>query len=68
MVAPLLPQSSVATEAKELFARRLLGDRTCEPRINAEKLVTPYYQHMDGTSVAAPVSYTHLTLPTSDLV
>ncbi|MBX7102681.1 MAG: S8 family serine peptidase [Gemmataceae bacterium] len=55
VVAPLLPQSSVAAEAKELFARRLLGDRTCEPRINAEKLVTPYYQHMDGTSVSAPI-------------
>lgn len=55
VVAPLLPKSSVAREAKELFARRLLGDAGCEPRINAEKLVTPYYQHMDGTSVAAPI-------------
>jgi serine protease AprX len=55
VVAPLLPRSSVAAEAKELFARRLLGDRTAEPRIDDQKLVTPYYQHMDGTSVAAPI-------------
>lgn len=55
VVSPLLPKSSVAIEAKALFARRLQGDCTVEPRINAEKLVTPHYQHMDGTSVAAPI-------------
>lgn len=55
VVAPLLPKSSVAVEAKALFSRRLLGDRSAEARINAEKLVTPHYQHMDGTSVAAPI-------------
>lgn len=55
VVAPLLPKSSVANEAKELFARRLLGDLSSENRINDQKLVTPYYQHMDGTSVAAPI-------------
>jgi serine protease AprX len=55
VVAPLLPKSSVAAEAKELFAKRLCGDQSVEPRINAEKLVTPHYQHMDGTSVAAPI-------------
>lgn len=55
VVAPLLPKSSVAKEANELFARRLLGDESAEPRIDDEKLVTPHYQHMDGTSVAAPI-------------
>lgn len=55
VVAPLLPKSSVAKEAKTLFARRLLGDRSAETRIDDQKLVTPYYQHMDGTSVAAPI-------------
>jgi len=55
VVAPLLPKSSVAKEAKNLFARRLIGDKSAEPRIDDQKLVTPYYQHMDGTSVAAPI-------------
>jgi serine protease AprX len=55
VVAPLLPKSSVAVEAKELFSKRLRGDRSVEPRINSEKLVTPNYQHMDGTSTAAPI-------------
>lgn len=55
VVAPLLPHSSVAQEALELFACRLLGDRSIERRIDDQKLVTPYYQHMDGTSTAAPI-------------
>jgi serine protease AprX len=55
VVAPLLPRSSVAKEALELFARRLLGDRSAEFRIDDQKLVTPHYQHMDGTSTAAPI-------------
>lgn len=55
VVAPLLPHSSVAKEALELFACRLLGNRGVERRIDDQKLVTPYYQHMDGTSTAAPI-------------
>ena len=62
--------------------------RQVEGRVDELKLVTPHYQHVDGTSFATPlvaaavaclleanprldpdpVSYTHLTLPTSDLV
>lgn len=55
VVAPVLPKSSVAEEARGLFHRRLLGDLTVESRINDQKLVTPDYQHMDGTSTAAPI-------------
>lgn len=55
VVAPILSKSSVAIEAKDLFQRRQRGERSVEQRIDAEKMVTPYYQHMDGTSVAAPI-------------
>lgn len=56
VVAPVLPETELAREAQELFARRATGDQSCEGRIAACKLVTPYYQHVDGTSFAAPLA------------
>lgn len=55
VVAPVLPGSSVETEALGLFNRRHLRLPEVEARIAAEKLITPYYQHVDGTSFAAPL-------------
>ncbi|KAA0221794.1 hypothetical protein EDS67_27970 [candidate division KSB1 bacterium] len=56
VVAPVLPGTALAREAQELFARRRRGDRNCESRIAECKLVTPFYQHVDGTSFAAPLA------------
>lgn len=55
VVAPVLPGSSVEQEALSLFNRRHLGLPEVAARIAAEKLITPYYQHVDGTSFAAPL-------------
>lgn len=55
VVAPVLPGSPVEQEAVALFSRRHLGLPEVEARIAAEKLITPYYQHVDGTSFAAPL-------------
>jgi serine protease AprX len=56
VVAPVLPGSALAGEAEELFRRRGQGDATAEPRLAETKLVTPHYQHVEGTSFAAPVA------------
>ncbi len=55
VVAPVLPGTAVATEAAALFERRAAGDPTAEPRLRELKMVTPHYQHVEGTSFAAPV-------------
>jgi len=55
VVAPVLPGTPLAEEALELFARRAEGDAGAEARIAALKLVTPHYQHVEGTSFAAPL-------------
>jgi serine protease AprX len=55
VAAPVLPTTDVAREAAELFARRAAGDASCEPRIAELKLITPHYQHVEGTSFAAPI-------------
>lgn len=55
VAAPVLPGSAVAHEARELFDRRAAGDPTVDGRIAELKLVTPAYQHADGTSFAAPI-------------
>ena len=55
VVAPILPGTGVATEAMELFARRAAGDSSVEARLAELKMVTPHYQHVEGTSFAAPV-------------
>jgi serine protease AprX len=54
VVAPLLPGTPVASEAAALFARRAASDATAEGRLSELKLVTPHYQHVEGTSFAAP--------------
>ncbi len=53
VAAPVLPGTSVAHEAAGLFRRR--GNETTESRIAELKLITPHYQHVDGTSFAAPL-------------
>lgn len=55
VVAPILPGSMVETEAADLFLRRAAGDAAVEPRLAALKMVTPHYQHVEGTSFAAPI-------------
>jgi serine protease AprX len=55
VVAPLLPDSELAREAAALFARRAAGDASVEPRLAECKVVTPHYQHVEGTSFAAPI-------------
>jgi serine protease AprX len=55
VAAPVLPGSQVAVEAEELFARRASYSPELEARIAELKLVTPHYQHVDGTSFAAPI-------------
>ena len=55
VAAPVLPMTDVAREAAELFARRAAGDASCERRIGELKLITPHYQHVEGTSFAAPI-------------
>ncbi len=54
LAAPVLPGSTVAAEAKDLFARRARGDESASARIAELKLVTSHYQHVEGTSFAAP--------------
>jgi serine protease AprX len=55
IVAPVLPGSDVHREAADLFARRASGDASVEWRIGELKLVTPHYQHVEGTSFASPI-------------
>jgi serine protease AprX len=56
VVAPVLPGTPLAAEARALFELRSRGDATGEARLAELKLVTPYYQHVEGTSFAAPVA------------
>ena len=53
VVAPILPGSTLAQEARELFARR--GAPDADEALALRKLVTPHYQHVEGTSFAAPI-------------
>jgi len=61
VVAPILPGTTVEEEAKALFAQRQANLKNSpdgakiEARIASTKLITPYYQHVDGTSFAAPL-------------
>ena len=55
VAAPVLPGSGVDEEAQELFGRRHLRQPEIEARIAELKLITPHYQHVDGTSFAAPI-------------
>lgn len=55
LAAPVLPGTAVAREAAALFAIRRSGDRSVDRRIDELKLISPHYQHVDGTSFAAPI-------------
>ena len=55
VAAPVLPNSSVAEEAHALFARRKQRDPGANDRLTELKLITPHYQHVEGTSFAAPI-------------
>lgn len=58
VVAPILPRTDVARDAAALFQKRaasLERDSAVEERISELKLVTPHYQHVEGTSFASPL-------------
>ena len=55
VAAPVLPNTSVAEEALDLFVRRKQRDPVANGRIADLKLITPHYQHVEGTSFAAPI-------------
>lgn len=55
VVAPVLPGTGLEAEAIKLFEGRAAGDTGVEERIGEMKLVTPFYQHVEGTSFAAPI-------------
>lgn len=55
VVAPVLPGTELAADAIRLFAGRAANDPDAEQRIADCKLVTPDYQHVEGTSFAAPL-------------
>jgi serine protease AprX len=56
VVAPVLPKSAIAGEAQNLFVRRGgHADLKVQRRIAELKLITPHYQHVEGTSFAAPI-------------
>jgi serine protease AprX len=55
-VAPILPGTAIAAEARRLFASRASrSSPAVERRIAELRLVTPHYQHVEGTSFAAPI-------------
>lgn len=62
VVAPVLPNTQVAERARDLFAKRAAAtqnnstDQAVEAELAGMKLVTPHYQHVDGTSFAAPLT------------
>jgi len=55
VVAPLLPGSRQAEEARRLFELRRRGKGEADAEIRDRKLVRPEYQLVEGTSFAAPI-------------
>jgi serine protease AprX len=55
VVAPILPGTELESEAARLFERRAAADQSVEGRLVELKMVTPHYQHVEGTSFAAPL-------------
>ena len=49
VAAPILPQSELAARAQTWFEK---NDRA---QIDAQKMISPHYQHVEGTSFAAPM-------------
>lgn len=58
VAAPILPGTPLAEVARDLFAarHRVPGAETVERALAERRLVTPHYQHMEGTSIAAPLA------------
>jgi len=55
LATPLLPGSKEAQKAEDLFTRIGKGREDLGELIQKLKLITPHYQHSDGTSFAAPI-------------
>ena len=55
IVAPLLPGSDEATEARELFRLDAKSDVPIADRLAERRLVASTYHTVEGTSVAAPI-------------
>ena len=61
VAAPVLPNSAIGREAQSLFVqhgevgRFKQEDPDAQRRIAELKLITPHYQHVEGTSFAAPI-------------
>lgn len=55
LATPLLPGSKEAIKAEDLFSRIGKGSADLGEQIQKLKLITPHYQHSDGTSFAAPI-------------
>lgn len=57
LAAPVLPGTALAKEAEQLLAKRQDAEQAKElaQRIAELKLINPHYQHVDGTSFAAPI-------------
>lgn len=53
VAAPILPGTPLAAEARVLFER--VTDSRAAARIAECKLITPDYQHVEGTSFATPI-------------
>ncbi len=49
VAAPILPNSELAAQAQTWFEK---NDRA---KIAAQKMITPHYQHVEGTSFATPI-------------
>lgn len=49
VAAPILPTSELAANAREWFAQN------DTEKIAAQKMITPHYQHVEGTSFATPM-------------
>ena len=59
LAAPILPNSEVQKEAKALFDQFQAASGQAKTdfleQIKSKKLLSPHYQHADGTSFAAPI-------------
>ena len=56
VAAPLLPGTDIEREAADLFERRMMGENGIDDRLAELKLITSHYQHVEGTSFAAPLA------------
>jgi len=57
LAAPILPETELAQAAAWLFAHRHEADKAdwIVQQLAEQKLITAHYQHVDGTSFAAPL-------------